>query len=67
MADVTYIVSCLIASHLMARIAPTELKTALAGAILEASFARFKILMAAFNAEIALAWFSYERTVGSKE
>jgi len=51
----------------MARIAPTELKTALAGAILEASFARFKILMAAFNAEIALAWFSYERTVGSKE
>jgi hypothetical protein len=40
---------------IIARITPTEPKTALAGVILESSFARFKASMAAFNDEIVLS------------
>jgi len=38
---------------IIVRITLTELKRALAGAILESSFARFEVSMAAFNADIA--------------
>ena len=40
---------------IIVRIALTEPKTALAGVILESSFARFKASMAAFNAGIMLS------------
>ena len=40
---------------IIVRIALTEPKTALAGVILESSFARFKASMATFNAEIMLS------------
>jgi len=40
---------------IVARITLTEPKTALAGVILESSFARFKASMVAFNAEIVLS------------
>jgi hypothetical protein len=40
----------------MARMIPTEPKTALAGVMLEASFARFMTSMAVFSVERVISW-----------